>query len=65
MSKPKLPLRDLYPRITSFSTLLAAFRKASKGKRYRPEVLAFADNLEGELFRLREQLRGSGAGVER
>jgi retron-type reverse transcriptase len=51
-------MRDLYPRITSFSTLLAAFRKACRGKRYRPEVLAFAANLEAELFRLQEELRG-------
>jgi RNA-directed DNA polymerase len=57
MVKPLAPLRDLYPRITSFSTLLAAFRKASKGKRYRPDVLGFGANLEAELFRLQEELR--------
>jgi RNA-directed DNA polymerase len=57
MGKPQGPMRDLYPRITCFSTLLAAFRKASRGKRYRPEVLAFAANLETELFRLQEELR--------
>ena len=51
MAKAQPPLRNLYPQITSFSTLLAAFRKAAKGKRYRPEVLAFAANLEAELFR--------------
>jgi len=55
MSRP--PLRNLYPQITSFSTLLSAFRKAAKGKRYRPEVLAFAANLEAELFRLQHELR--------
>ena len=53
----KAPLRDLYPRITAFSTLLAAFRKASKGKRYRPDVLAFGSNLEAELFQLQNELR--------
>ena len=57
MAKPPLPLRGLYPRITAFSTLLAAFRKASKGKRYRPDVLAFGANLEGELFQLQHELR--------
>lgn len=57
MAKLPPPLRDLYPRITSFTTLLAAFRKASKGKRYRPDVLAFAANLEAELFQLQHELR--------
>jgi retron-type reverse transcriptase len=57
MAKPQPPLRNLYPRITCFSTLLAAFRKASKGKRYRPDVLTFAANLEAELFQLQHELR--------
>jgi len=57
MARSQPRLRDLYPRITAFSTLLAAFRKASKGKRYRPDVLAFGSNLEGELFRLQHELQ--------
>ena len=57
MAKLPTPLRDLYPRITSFPTLLAAFRKASRGKRYRPDVLTFAANLEAELFQLQHELR--------
>ena len=57
MAKSPPPLRHLYPRITSFPTLLAAYRKASKGKRYRPDVLAFAANLEAELFQLQHELR--------
>ena len=57
MARTPQPLRDLYPRITSFPTLLVAFRKASKGKRYRPDVLAFAVNLEAELFKLQHELR--------
>jgi retron-type reverse transcriptase len=57
MAKPPPPLRHLYPRITSFPTLLAAYRKASKGKRYRPDVLAFAANLEAELFQLQQELQ--------
>jgi len=51
------PLHNLYPQITSFSTLLAAFRKAGKGKRYRLDVLAFSANLEAELFRLQDEMR--------
>lgn len=57
MAKPSLPLSNLFPRIIAFSTLLAAFRKASKGKRYRPDVLAFGSNLESELFRLQHELQ--------
>ncbi len=49
MAKSPPPLRHLYPRITSFPTLLAAYRKASKGKRYLPDVLAFAANLEADV----------------
>ena len=50
------PLRNLFPRITSFSNLLAAARMAQKGKRYRADVLAFNANLELELFRLQHEL---------
>jgi RNA-directed DNA polymerase len=57
MAKRPPPLRDLYPRITAFPTLFAAFRKASRGKRYRPDVLAFGANLERELFQLQHELR--------
>jgi retron-type reverse transcriptase len=56
MAKPQAPLRHLYPRVTAFSNLLAAFRKASKGKRYRPEVLVFGAKLEEDLFRLQWEL---------
>ena len=51
------PLRNLFPRITSFSNLLAAARRAQYGKRYRGDVLAFNANLEGQLFRLQRELR--------
>jgi RNA-directed DNA polymerase len=57
MAKRPPPLRDLYPRITAFPTLFAAFRMASRGKRYRPDVLAFGANLERELFQLQHELR--------
>jgi retron-type reverse transcriptase len=47
---------SLWPKITAFANLLDAARKAQKGKRFRPNVLAFNDNLEGELLRLQEEL---------
>lgn len=50
------PLRNLFPRITAFSNLLAAAKRAQKGKRYRPDVLAFHGSLETELFRLQHEL---------
>ena len=55
MSAP--PLRHIYPRLTSFASLHAAARRAQRGKRYRPSVLAFNGNLEEELLRLQEELR--------
>jgi len=48
---------NLYPRLTSFASLQAAARRAQRGKRYRPAVLAFNANLEAELLRLQEELR--------
>jgi retron-type reverse transcriptase len=51
------PLRRLYFRLTSFANLLAAARRAQRGKRYRPDVLAFHANLEAELLLLQQQLR--------
>lgn len=50
-------LRDLYPRLTSFSSLLAAAKSAQRGKRFRPDVLAFNSRLEAELFALQHELR--------
>jgi hypothetical protein len=50
------PLADLFGRITAFSNLLAAARRAQKGKCFRPDVLAFNACLEAELFRLQEEL---------
>ncbi len=49
--------RHLYDQITDFPTLLAAFRKARRGKRDRPEVAAFEFDLETNLFALQEGLR--------
>ena len=50
------PLRNFFPRIISFSNLLAAARMAQKGKRYRADVLAFNARLEANLFQLQQEL---------
>ena len=48
---------NLWTQITEFENLLQAVRQAQQGKRYRPSVLAFNYNLEGELLRLQTELR--------
>ncbi len=48
--------RDLYPQITSFANLYAAYRKARRGKRDRREVAAFEFDLESNLFDLQREL---------
>jgi RNA-directed DNA polymerase len=50
-------LQDLYPRLTSFTNLLAAAQAAQRGKRFQPAVLAFNSRLEAELFQLQDELR--------
>jgi retron-type reverse transcriptase len=49
--------RKLWHRITDWENLLLAARKAQKGKRFRDTVLAFNDNLEGELLKIQAELR--------
>jgi len=49
--------KHLWPEITSFETLHAAYLKARKGKRYTPGVLRFSAMLEERLLELREELR--------
>lgn len=49
--------RHLYEPITDFANLYAAFRKARRGKRSRPEVAAFELNLEENLFQLQSELQ--------
>jgi len=46
----------LFQRMTSFANLLQAARLASKGKRLRPNVAAFALDLESELHQLQHEL---------
>lgn len=50
-------LRDVFQRITSFEWLDAAYRKARKQKRYRPETLAFSNDLDSNLLKIQKQLR--------
>ncbi len=47
---------DLMPRILDMDNLRLAFWKASKGKRYSGEVLAFQQNIEANLHALQRQL---------
>lgn len=48
--------RNLYPRIHAFENLHLAFVKARRGKRSRPDVAAFEQNLELALPRLQDEL---------
>lgn len=47
----------LWPEVTDFSNLLEAARKAQRGKRYRPNVLAFNFRLEEHLECVQRDLR--------
>lgn len=47
---------NLYPQITSFENLLLSAKKAAKGKRYKPYVLRFNENLEENLIQIQQQL---------
>jgi len=48
--------KNLFPQIVKFENLLDAFYKAARGKRERVYVLAFAEDLEANLFTLQEEL---------
>ena len=48
--------KNLYPQIYAFENLFLAYRAAARGKRGKPEVAAFEQDLEPNLFRLQEQL---------
>ena len=47
---------NLWSEVISFENILLAARKAQKGKRFRPSVLAFNSNLERELELLQTEL---------
>ena len=49
--------RNLYDQIYAFEHLLAAYRRARRGKRRRPDVAAFEFRYEDELLRLGTELR--------
>ena len=46
----------LWEGLVSFENLLRAAEKARRGKRFRPPAARFFFNLEGELWRLHEEL---------
>ncbi len=47
---------NLWSEVIAFENLLRSARKAQRGKRFNPKVLAFNDNLEQELFTLEAEL---------
>jgi retron-type reverse transcriptase len=49
---------NLWPGLTSFENLLRAARQSARGKRFKPAVLRFHAELEHELCRLQDALRG-------
>ncbi len=49
--------KNLYPQITNFGNLYDAWRKARRGKRYKPAASAFEFNLDAELLALHQELR--------
>ena len=49
--------RNIFGEIASFSVLMEAARKAAKGKRAKPGVVAFLANLEPEVLRLERELK--------
>lgn len=48
--------RHLFERVIAFESLHAAYRRARRGKRSQSAVLRFEQDLEGELWRLRDEL---------
>jgi hypothetical protein len=50
-------LIHLWERLISFPNLLSAAKKSARGKRFRPPVLQYHDQLEHELLRLQAALR--------
>ena len=47
----------LWPALISFENLYLAYRKAIRGKRFRPDVAQFIVNAESELLMLQEELQ--------
>ena len=57
-SDNKIPkrLKDIYPRIYDFENLMASYKEARKGKRFKREVLEFTRNLEENLITIQNEL---------
>ncbi|SHK14295.1 reverse transcriptase/maturase family protein [Tepidibacter formicigenes] len=49
-------IKNLYPKIYDFENLYQAWEQAQKGKRFREEVLAFANDLEANLIDIQNHL---------
>ena len=49
--------KNLWPRVLDWENLLTAAKEASRGKRYRNEVMIFNARLEENLLRIRQLLR--------
>lgn len=49
-------LDNVYDDMCRFDDLLISYREARKGKRYKRQILAFADNLEDEIQALEDEL---------
>ncbi len=49
--------KNLYPHVWAFENLLAAAKKAQRGKRREPDVYAFNAELERNLLVLQAELR--------
>ena len=50
-------IKNIYPQITEFKNLYGAFKKAAKGKKWKPYIDQFKINLEKELFQLQDDLQ--------
>lgn len=50
----------MFDEITSFESLLSAYNRARRGKRFRTASLQFSEHLESNLLGLRKELRGGG-----
>lgn len=46
----------LWAQVVSFENLLSGYEEARRGKRYKPEVLEFGEQVEGRLFSIQESL---------
>ena len=48
--------KNLYPQIAAFENIYRSWRKARRGKRYKPAAAAFEQNLDAELLQLHHEL---------